>query len=142
MSRFRRTSVSSSMVLAVLLAGCATVAPPTFAPAVTYPAARVTDLPPQGTGTTGPASEPGVGVIRGQTPVSPGVQLTQYTPPNSATAGSDDHLRFPMQASGEPVLRGQDASSYYQGAPYSNASPVESYVQEPLPAPAPAFPGI
>jgi outer membrane protein insertion porin family len=82
-------------------------------------------------------------IVRGQSP------RDWFAPANEPTAGSSDHWRRPMQVSGEPVMRGQSPAYGYpaptnyppQGG-YNNNSPVAQMVQNPLPEPLPAFPGV
>ena len=81
-------------------------------------------------------------VVRGQSP------RNWFAPINEPTAGSSEHMRRPMQISGEPITRGQSPGYGYpsptnyqpQGGYYD--SPVAQMVQNPLPEPPPAFPGV
>ncbi len=109
--------------------------PPENAPVSDAP---VSDAPAAGEQSPAP-------IVRGQSP------RNWFAPVNEPTAGSSDHWRRPMQISGEPVTRGQSPGYGYQspmnyqpqGANNGyNSSPVAQMVQNPLPAPPPAFPGV
>jgi len=147
--------------LAALLSGCSTPPPgsfpvhpyapayraPTSAPVATTPSAVPTQLP----ATANPA--PAVNLPLAPPPAVVVPNPTGQPNLNSTIPGSQDHLRYPMQASGAPVIRGQDPGPGYQPQPTYNSappaqpspynqSPVMQLLQEPLPAPAPPFPGL
>ncbi len=140
-------------------------APPPYAPTVGSPvAASPSNLQPQATpsATASPPVTPSVPYTPPQAPVVRGQSPRNwFAPVNEPTAGSADHLRLPMRASGEPILRGQNpgygypsTGNGYQPQPnyqpqpgYApqvdyNRSTVEQFVQEPLPAPITQFPGV
>ncbi|MEO8495425.1 MAG: hypothetical protein ABI614_10160, partial [Planctomycetota bacterium] len=166
--RFIQTIVASWIAVVLCTTGCATLmptkhsAPPRQSVA---PATNSTDDPaisipesgagPVGVGVNKPGANAQSGVsptvsdqppertVRGQTP------RNWFAPVNEPTAGNSDHWRRPMQASGEPVTRGQSPSygypapqNYQPQGGYNNGSPVAEMVQYPLPAPPPAFPGV
>jgi outer membrane protein insertion porin family len=51
-------------------------------------------------------------------------------------------MRFPMQASGAPVLRGQNPGYGYAPQTNYDESPVMQFAQETIPTPGPQFPGV
>lgn len=165
--RFIQTIAASWIAVVLCTAGCATLTPtkhhaPRYAPsnpntsAIGEPAISI---PGTGTSSAGlGVNEPGVHaqgtasptaaeqqpapIVRGQSP------RDWFAPVNEPTAGNSDHWRRPMQVSGEPVTRGQSPGYGYQ-SPTSyqpqggyNGSPVAQMVQNPLPEPPPAFPGV
>jgi len=161
--RFIQTIVASWIAAVLCTAGCATLTPtkphaqphaPRTSPARSVDAPAIS-IPETGTSAVGvgmnhsSAVEPksdeqkSERIVRGQSP------RDWFAPANEPTAGSSDHWRRPMQVSGEPVMRGQSPAYGYpaptnyppQGG-YNNNSPVAQMVQNPLPEPLPAFPGV
>ncbi|MCA9145614.1 MAG: BamA/TamA family outer membrane protein [Planctomycetales bacterium] len=165
--RFTQT-IAASWIAGVLCAtGCATLTPtkPSASPLSSYaPQSRAMDEPEISVPETGASADgivvnkPGTSaqgsntrpstklsserVVRGQSP------RNWFAPINEPTAGSSEHMRRPMQISGEPITRGQSPGYGYpsptnyqpQGGYYD--SPVAQMVQNPLPEPPPAFPGV
>ncbi len=76
-------------------------------------------------------------VIRGQN------RRDWFAPINEPAPGTSEHLRRPMQVSGQPITRGQSPGGYgYQPQAGYGGSPVAQLAQSPLPTPPPSFPGV
>ncbi|MEX0819445.1 MAG: BamA/TamA family outer membrane protein, partial [Pirellulaceae bacterium] len=166
--RFIHTIVASWVAAVLCTSGCATLSPtkqyiPSYAPQPRNShssSGPAVSIPETGTSAVGagvstqragstPADETeSERVVRGQSP------RNWFAPANEPSAGSSDHWRQPMQASGAPSTRGQSPGYGYQPPAYNqpqpgyqpqagyNDSPVAQLVQNPLPAPPPAFPGV
>jgi len=137
--------IGNCLAVAALATGCATAPPATsalLAPATT----TVRPAPVRAAQPTGSRARPAPVVA----PAAFRNPVTTASPQskNEPAAGNSEHMRFPMAASGAPVLRGQNpvpgqnpASGFQAPADY-NRSPVEQFAQEPLPTPSPQFPGV
>ncbi|HUG69790.1 MAG TPA: BamA/TamA family outer membrane protein [Pirellulaceae bacterium] len=158
--RFIQTIAASWIAVVLGTAGCATLtptkqhAPPRVphTPQASSSDAPVISVPDTGASSVGGGMKPIANTVGGQQsePVVRGQSPRNwFAPVNEPTAGSSDHWRQPMRASGEPVTRGQSPGYGYQTPAnyqpqggYYNNSPVAQMVQSPLPEPPPAFPGV